>query len=267
MLESLQGRTALVTGASRGLGVYIARRLAAEGMHLVLSARDATKLETLRAELARGGIDVRVVAADVRSAADRARLVEEAGTIDVLVNNAGLEITRAFVDQSEGDVAAQLETNLVAPIDLTRRVLPSLLARKRGAVVHVSSMSGKSPTPYNAIYAATKYGLNGFTASIAIELEGSGVHAGVVCPSFVAEAGMWADTGLRAPTMMREVRPEAVADGVVAVIRGAEEVLVTPTPVRPLLALRELAPRLTGSLLKRMGVLATLEARAAHAKR
>ena len=185
----------------------------------------------------------------------------------MLVNNAGLEITRAFVDQSEDDVAAQLETNLIAPIDLTRRVLPSLVARRRGAVVHVSSMSGKSPTPYNSIYAASKFGLNGFTSSIAIELEGTGVNAGVVCPSFVAEAGMWADTGLRAPAMLREVRPEAVADGVVAVIRGAEEVLVTPTPVRPLLALRELAPKLTGALLARMGVLDTLRARAEHAKR
>jgi short-subunit dehydrogenase len=146
-------------------------------------------------------------------------------------------------------------------------VLPGFLARRAGALVHVSSMSGKSPTPYNAIYAATKYGLNGFSSSIAIELEGTGVSTGVVCPSFVAEAGMWADTGLRAPSLMREVRPEAVADGVIAVIRGAQEVLVTPTPVRPLLALRELAPRLTGALLARMGVLATLEARAAHAAR
>ena len=265
MLDVLSGRTALITGASRGIGVFIARRLARERMHLVLSARDASKLSPLRDELAREGVTVRVVAADVRSAADRERLVAEAGAIDVLVNNAGLEITRAFVDQSEEDVAAQLETNLIAPIDLTRRVLPGLVARRAGTVVHISSMSGKSPTPYNSIYAATKFGLNGFTSSIAIELEGTGVHAGVVCPSFVAEAGMWADTGLKAPAMMREVRPEAVADAVVAVIRGAEEVLVTPTPVRPLLALRELAPKLTGALLKRMGVLATLEARAAHA--
>jgi short-subunit dehydrogenase len=267
MLSTLRGHTALVTGASRGIGVFIARRLAREGMHLVLSARDEGKLTALRDELARDGTEVRAIACDVRSAADRERLVREAGAIDVLVNNAGLEITRAFVDQSEADVQAQIETNLIAPIDLTRRVLPALVAQRRGAVVHVSSMSGKSPTPYNAIYAATKFGLNGFTSSIAIELEGTGVNAGVVCPSFVAEAGMWADTGLRAPAMMREVRPEAVADGVVAVIRGAEEVLVTPTPVRPLLALRELAPKLTGSLLKRMGVLETLKARARHAEK
>lgn len=265
MLSSLQGATALVTGASRGIGVFIARRLAAEGMSLVLSARDASKLEKLRDELVAKGTKVRVVPCDVRSAADRARLVEEAGPIDVLVNNAGLEITRAFADQSEADVLAQIETNLIAPIELTRLVLPGLIAKRRGAVVHVSSMSGKSPTPYNAIYAATKFGLNGFSSSVTIELAGSGVHTGVVCPGFVAEAGMWADTGLRAPAMMREVRPEAVADGVVAVIRGAEEVLVTPTPVRPLLALRELAPKLTGSLLARMGVLDTLKARARHA--
>jgi short-subunit dehydrogenase len=125
MLHVLAGRTALVTGASRGLGVFIARRLAKERMHLVLSARDGRKLAALREELAREGLDVRIVAADVRSASERARLVEEAGAIDVLVNNAGLEVTRAFADQSEADVAAQLETNLVAPIDLSRRVLPA----------------------------------------------------------------------------------------------------------------------------------------------
>jgi len=265
MIGELAGRTALVTGASRGLGVRIARRLASERMNLVLAARDVSRLRELERELAASGLEVRVVACDVRSAADRERLLREAGAIDVLVNNAGIEVTRAFVDQSEAEVHAQIETNLLAPIELTRLFLPGLVARGRGAVVNVSSMSGKSPTPYNAVYAATKFGLNGFTASIAIELEGTGVVAGVVCPGFVAEAGMWADTGLSAPAMMREVSPEAVADGVVAVIRGAGEVLVTRSPVRPLLAFRELAPSIAGRVLKRMGVLATLEARAAHA--
>src|SRR5205823_6599664 len=159
-----------------------------------------------------------------------------------LVNNAGIEIPVRVVEQTDEEVAQQLDTNLIAPIDLTRRVLPQMIARRAGVIVNISSMSGKSPTPFNSIYASTKYAINGFTASLAMELEGSGVHAGVVCPSFVADAGMWADTGVRAPKLMREVAPAKVAQAVLKVIRGAGEVLVTPGPVRPLLALRELFP-------------------------
>ena len=141
---------------------------------------------------------------------------------------------------------AQLLTNLAAPIELTRLVLPGMLERRRGAIVNVSSMSGKVATPYNAIYAATKHGLNGFTKSLRLELQGSGVHVGVVCPSFVADTGMWADTGQRAPALMREVKPEKVVRAVFAVLNGAGEVLVTPGPIRPLLVLREMFPSIEG---------------------
>ncbi len=123
-------------------------------------------------------------------------------------------------------------------------------------------MSGKSATPFNGIYAATKFGLNGFSGSLRLELEGSGVHVGVVCPSFVGETGMWANTGGRAPFMMREVRPEKVVQGVLAVIRGASEVLVTPGPVRPLLALREVFPGSDSVILRRLGVTDALKKRA-----
>lgn len=262
MSQTLSGQTVLLTGASRGLGVHIARALAGAGADLVLTARDADKLGAVAAECAGLGVKTRVVAADVARAGDRARLVEEAGPVDVLVNNAGLEIAVALLDQTDEDVDRQLSINLVAPIDLTRRVLPGMIARKRGVIVNVSSMSGKSPTPYNSIYAATKFGLNGFTASVALELEGTGVHIGAVCPSFVAEAGMWADSGAKAPAMLKEVPPAKVARGVLKVIAGAREVLVTPSPVRPLLAVKELFPSLDGKVLKAMGVLKSLEERA-----
>lgn len=267
MLDDLSGRTALITGASRGIGVTLARRLAKEGMHLVLSARDEAKLEGVKAECEALGARVVVVACDVQSAADRARLLERAGEVDALVNNAGVEVTVRATDQTDDDVRGQIETNLVAPIELTRRVLPGMLARGRGAIAMISSMSGKSATPYNSIYAATKFGLNGFTSSLTIELEGTGVHAGVVCPSFISGAGMWASTGVRAPAMLREVTPEQVADGLVAVLRGSSEELVTPGPIRPLLAFRELAPTLASRIMKSMGILEVLEQRAAVAGR
>ena len=258
----LRGSTTLLTGASRGIGALIARALAAEGTNLVLAARDAEKLERVRAQCASFNVGVRVIAADVSLASDRERLAGEAGPVDILINNAAIQMTRALVDQTGRDVEAQLVTDLIAPIELTRMVLPGMIERRRGVIVNVSSMSGKAATPYNSIYAAAKHGLNGFTASLRFELQGTGVHAGVVCPSFVAETGMWADTGQRAPAMMREVSPERVVRAIFAVIRGADQVLVTPRPVRPLLALRELFPAIEGFYLRRMGVLDALRGRA-----
>jgi short-subunit dehydrogenase len=263
---SLLGATALITGASRGLGAFLAMGLAKKGVNLVPPARDTTKLEQLAGECRRAGVRVRVIAADVAVPADRARLVREAeagGAIDMLVNNAGIEIAVGVADQSEHEVEAQIATNLIAPIELSRLFLPAMKVRKRGVIVNVSSMSGKSPTPYNAVYAATKFGLNGFTSSLRIEIEADGLHAGVVCPSFMAQTGMWSNTGLKAPALLREVPPEKFVDGVLAVIAGAPEVLVTSGPVRPLLALRELVPGIDAFVLRKTGVLQALEARAA----
>jgi short-subunit dehydrogenase len=265
-------RVVVVTGASRGIGVAIARRLARPGSTLVLAARDGAGLERTAAQLRQPEVRVVTVAGDVGRAADREALVRAAeaeGSIDVLVNNAGVEIAVGFPDQSAEEIERQLLVNLHAPLQLARRVLPAMLARRAGAIVFVSSMSGKSPTPYNSIYAASKHGLNGFVSSLRLELEGSGVQAGVVCPSFVAEAGMWADTGVKAPALLREVPLESVVDAVLRVVAGEGEVLVTPGPIRPMLALADLWPGLGSRILRRLGVIDVLKerARAVQARR
>jgi len=265
-MKNLRGTNAVLTGASRGIGPYIARALAAEGVNLVLAARSAEQLEDTRRECESRGVRAIVVTTDVTSADDLWRLKEtadrELGSIDILVNNAGIEITKSVADLSQEEIDAILRTNLDAPIRMTKLVLNGMLARRRGAIVNISSMSGKSATPYNAIYSATKHGLNGFTESLDIELDGTGVNAGVVCPGFVSAAGMWANTGQTAPRMLREVSPEKVAAAVLKVIRGTPEALVTPGPIRPLLALQALAPSLTKPMLKRLGVLQVFRDRA-----
>jgi short-subunit dehydrogenase len=261
----LNGRTVVLTGASRGIGALLAVRLAEERPHLVLAARDASRLQTVASQCATRGARVTIVATDVSQADDRQRLVQTAGDVDVLINNAGVETATALVDQIRERVEAQLATNLLGPIELTRLVLPGMIARRRGSVVNVSSMSGKAPTPFNSVYSATKFGLNGFTASLRFELEGTGVHAGAVCPGFVAETGMWADTGVRAPPLMREVPPEKVIAAVLKVIAGAGEVLVTPGPIRPLLALREIFPGMDGPVLRAIGLMEAFRRRAAKA--
>ncbi len=262
---NLTNKIVLLTGASRGIGVAIARDLGKAGAHVVLTARDLAGLERVAAEVRAAGGQATVVAADVATAEGRAAIVaaaEAAGPVAAFVSNAGLEVPIAVAEQTPDQIERQVTINLLAPILLTRALLPGFVARGEGSIALVSSMSGKSPTPFNAIYAATKHGLNGFASSLRIELDGSGVHAGVVCPSFVAEAGMWHDTGLPAPGMMREVPLAKVVAGVRAVLDGKGEVLVTPTPVRPLLALAQLVPGLDGPVLRALGVMDTLKARA-----
>ena len=257
-MKNLRGATAILTGASRGIGPYIAKTLAREGVSVALAARDAAKLEETRAACAALGVRAISVPTDVNSLGDLERLVDtasrELGPIDILVNNAGIEIPGKLTELTDDESEAILDTNLRAPIRLTRMVLPGMVARGQGVVVHVSSMAGKSGTPYNTMYSTTKFGLQGFAESMQFELEGTGVHVGTVCPGFVADTGMWADRGQKAPRLMTTVPPQKVADAVLKVIRGSREALVTPAPLRPLLALNALFPGLQRPMLKRMGI-------------
>jgi len=152
----LTGRTVLLTGASRGIGALLATELAKHRPHLVLVARDARELETVALRCRETGARVTAVAADISSAADRERLRQTSGTVDVLINNAGVETTMMLTDQAREHVEAQIATNLVAPIELTRLALPAMIARRRGVVAHgcagaqVDGCAGGLPPPRRA---------------------------------------------------------------------------------------------------------------------
>jgi short-subunit dehydrogenase len=264
-MKELRGRNAIVTGASRGLGVYIAKTLAQHGVNLALAARSADKLEETRRTCEAMGVRAIAVAADITSLDDQRRLVataeREFGTIDILVNNAGIELVSAFADLSIEQIDDVIRTNLNAPIWLTKLVLPSMLSRKSGAIVQVASLAGKAPVPYDSIYATTKAGLINFAESIQGELEGTGVTSSVVCPGFVSEAGMWADreaAGARRPFTLGTVSPQKVANAVVSAIKGHPEMIVAAMPMRPLLAVIDLAPRLRVGISRRLGLTATM---------
>ncbi|HEY8491487.1 MAG TPA: SDR family oxidoreductase [Dehalococcoidia bacterium] len=263
-MRDLAGRTAVVTGASRGIGPYVARALARERMNLVLAARSAGELEAVAAELRGMGVRAAAVPADVSDRAALAALVEAAerefGGVDVLVNNAGIELTRPYHRLSLDEIQQVIQVNLTAAMLLARLVLPGMLERGRGHVVNMASLAGKSGPAYSEPYAATKAGLIGFTQSFRATYREMGVSASAVCPGFVHSVGMYEEnrrrTGLAAPRSLGTSSPEAVARAVVRAVRDdLPEVLVNPgVPPRVLTTLREAAPSLGEWVVRRMGV-------------
>jgi len=178
---SLDGRTALVTGASRGIGRAIAVELARAGASVVVGYRSGRQEgEKLAQEI--GG---RAVQADVSVPEEAARLVVEAGDVDVLVNNAGLTRDGVLARMSDDDWRAVLETNLSSVFYTCRAVTRGMMKRRAGAIVNVSSIVGVHGNWGQTNYAASKAGIIGFTKSLAQELGSRGVRANVVAPGYI----------------------------------------------------------------------------------
>jgi 3-oxoacyl-[acyl-carrier protein] reductase len=178
---SLEGKTALVTGASRGIGRAIATELARAGASVVLGYRTgAEEAEALAQEL--GG---RAVQADVANADDARRLVEEAGDLDVLVNNAGLTRDGLLARMPDDDWRTVIETNLSSVFYTCRAVCRPMMKKRAGSIVNVSSIVGVHGNWGQTNYAASKAGIIGFTKSLARELGSRNVRANVVAPGYV----------------------------------------------------------------------------------
>jgi 3-oxoacyl-[acyl-carrier protein] reductase len=178
---ALDGKTALVTGASRGIGRAIAAELACAGATVVIGYRSGKdEAESLASEL--GG---RAVQADVSNAEDAARLVAEAGDLDILVNNAGLTRDGLLARMPDDDWRTVIETNLSSVFYTCRAVTRPMMRKRAGAIVNVSSIVGVHGNWGQTNYAASKAGIIGFTKSLARELGSRGVRANVVAPGYV----------------------------------------------------------------------------------
>ena len=190
---SLEGKNALVTGASRGIGRAIAVELANAGASVVIGYRSGKdEAEALAAEI--GG---RAVQADVSDPAEAARLVEEAGDVDVLVNNAGLTRDGLLARMSDDDWRTVIETNLSSVFYTCRAVTRPMMKKRAGSIVNVSSIVGVHGNWGQTNYAASKAGIIGFTKSLARELGSRNVRANVVAPGYVT-------------TQLTDVLPEEV---------------------------------------------------------
>jgi uncharacterized protein len=249
-LEDLRGKTVLLTGASTGLGPHIARRLHQAGAKFVLSARNEAALTRLAKELG----ESRVIAADLSMAGEPERLASEAGAVDVLVSNAGVPISGRLSELAVDEIDRAITVNLRAGIILAHALAPAMVQRKRGHIVFMSSIAGKVPAAGVSIYNATKFGIRGFGLALREELWETGVGVSVVCPTFVNEAGMWAETGLKPNPIAGEVSPAQVAGAVwSAITKNRAEVDVMPIQLKASLKVMAVAPGLFASIARSMG--------------
>lgn len=249
-MEDIRGKTVLLTGASTGLGPHIARRLRQAGARFVLSARSEELLQKLAKELG----ESRVIVADLSKVGEPERVAKEAGEVDVLVSNAGIRVSGRLATLAVDEIDRAIAVNLRAGIILARTIAPAMVTRKQGHIVFMSSVAGKVPAAGASIYNATKFGIRGFGLALREELWGTGVGVSVVCPTFVNEAGMWAETGLKAHPIAGEVSPAQVADAVWrAIARNRADIDVVPVQLRASLKMMAIAPGLFATVARSMG--------------
>jgi short-subunit dehydrogenase len=255
------GQTVILTGASGGLGVFMARALADFKIKLALVAHPGAGLDAVSEDAKRRGAQTLVLSSDLRDPAQRRSVVEEVktkfGGIDILINNAGVEFTAPYHELSEENLREIINVNLEAAMVLTRLVLPEMLKRGNGHIVNISSLAGKAGPAFQEPYAATKAGLIAFTFSLRATYRKTGVSASVIVPGFV-EAGIYAKlkekSGCSAPALLGSSSPQAVARAAIrAIEKNLPEVIVNPIPVRPLFAVTAMLPSLGEWMIEKTG--------------
>lgn len=231
----LKGATAVVTGASRGIGRAIAEALAAEGSTLVLNAMSPGTLEQTAAALRSKGAAVETVAGDVGDEATAARLVEAAtsrtGRLDVVVNNAGIGHLGPVETMEAAEFDRVCRTNLRGPFLLMKAAIPALRRGGGGTIVSVASLAGVNPVPQRAVYAATKWGLIGLSRSLMQEVRRDGIRVLILEPgSTLTEFG---HDPAKLANAEKLVRPEDVAAILLAALKLPARAMVSEIEIRP----------------------------------
>jgi short-subunit dehydrogenase len=258
------GKTVVLTGASRGIGAFIARALAREKATVVCISRSPEKLAKICTEideLGGKGISFPYDLSQVDSLSVLVdKIQQQVGAINILINNAGIEIYREFSNYTLAELQSVLSTNLLATMELTRLVLPSMLDRGTGQIVNMASTSGKKGAAYNSIYSASKGGLVMWSDALRQELTDTGVGVTTICPGYVCGQGMTADSGVPIPSLAGMSTPEAVTKATLKAIalNQAEVIinqdLVTEITTKLLFALGQISPRTSDRLYRKLGI-------------
>jgi len=233
MRQSLRGRTALVTGGSRGIGRAIALKLASLGAKVAICGRDAAKLAETEAALRKQGATSAAITADVTKAAEIVLLIEHVqttvGPIGLLVNNAGMGIFGPVHEKSEEEWDRLMNTNLKSVFLVSRAVIPGMIARGGGDIINISSLAGKNVFAGGGIYCASKWGLQGLSGCMAEELRDRGIRVSTVCPGSVATEF----SGRGPKDASKVLKPEDVAHAVAMIATQREQSFVSEVQLRP----------------------------------
>ncbi|HYB60359.1 MAG TPA: SDR family NAD(P)-dependent oxidoreductase [Methylomirabilota bacterium] len=231
--DTLYGQTALVTGASRGIGLAIAQRLGRMGARVAICARDAQRLEQAASAMRSEQIAVLPVPANVSRSEDVARLVSQVertlGPIDILVNNAGIGFFGPGHEATEQKWDSVLDTNLKSVFLICRAVVPGMMKHGGGHIINISSLAGKNAFAGGAVYCASKWGLQGFSFCLAEDLRASNIRVSVVCPgSVLTEFSPHAGKD-----DSKMLQPEDVAHAVAALVTQAPQSFISEVLIRP----------------------------------
>lgn len=234
-MGELSGQVAVVTGASRGIGEAIGRKLAAMGAIVVLAARDKSALKEVTQDIQRNGGNAQIKALDLREDAaidSFAREIQEKhGQCNILVNNAGVgRMGKRLWETSPADWDAVMTTNLRGVYLMIRAFAPMMIEARSGQVINISSLAGHNPLKNGSAYAASKWGLNGLTYSVAEELREYGVRASVIAPGSV-NTHFGGDESGKDPS--RKIQPEDVANVVAMLVTQAPQSFVSEVLLRP----------------------------------
>jgi NAD(P)-dependent dehydrogenase (short-subunit alcohol dehydrogenase family) len=259
------GKVAIVTGASSGLGQTIADRLGAAGARVAIAARGIDALEATAAGLRAKGYDVSAIAADVTDQASVERLVRETveryGRLDLLVNNAGKSMRRAAIETTPEDFREQFDLNVIAAVRTTRASAPHLI-ESGGHLVNIASLAGKAPARYMGAYGPSKAALVSYTEQLRLEL-GDRLHVLLVCPGPIARD----EPRARSPEELKglppsaaqpgggvktgAIRPERLAGDILRACEKRQLELIYPWAARIVFALMQLSPRLMDILIRK----------------
>jgi len=259
----IKNKNVLITGASRGIGCYIADAIAEHGGNIALLAlpSDLALLQDQEEKLMRFNIIAKSFTADLSDSQQIGDVIkkisEEFGEIDIFISNAAIESVGIFDEQTEQVLEKTIAVNLLAPMLITKKLLPQMLSKKSGHIVTISSFAGKLGSPYQSVYSATKAGLNKWILGMKREFKGRGVSFSTISPNYVSDTGMYADVlqktseNLRTPKIAGEVTPQKVANAVVrSILKDKTDKIVGSPLLRVVSALNELAPNLVSNLLE-----------------
>jgi NAD(P)-dependent dehydrogenase (short-subunit alcohol dehydrogenase family) len=231
-MKRLEGKVAIVTGGSKGIGRGIGEALAQEGAHVILAARDAETLGQTSAAMRGAGLHVRGVQADVSREEDVARLIDDVirtdGKLDILVNNAGSGVFKPVIEMTVEEFDGMWQTNMRGVFLMSKAAIPHLRKAGGGDIVHIASLAGKNTIKNGAGYCATKWALRGFAGSMMLEIREYNIRSVTICPGSVDTT--FSASGKKGSNIPQ---PEDVAAAVVFAVTAQGRAMFSEIELRP----------------------------------